>query len=297
MTSKPDLHDDFTWLHLTDLHAGMQHQDWLWPAVKQHLFDDLAKLIDRVGMIDTVIFSGDLTQRGANGEFEVLDTILQELWCMFEKYGPSPSLFVIPGNHDVTRAAKLTPELQVLKKWWEIPEIHEEFFGGEDSSYKKSADELFREYQNWISKRSSSAPCLVEGTTGMLIGDQAGTIRKGNLRVGLIGLNSTWLQLDGDEYRGKLHVDARQLHRVTNDSPASWCDTNDVNLLITHHPVDWLHKDSQSFWDSDINPPGRFDVHLHGHMHKPISKGTTVGGSPHNPRRIPIRTSQGRQRT
>jgi predicted MPP superfamily phosphohydrolase len=279
MLDQPEAPEDFTWLHLTDLHAGMQSQNWLWPNLKQLLFDDLTKLVARLGRIDTVIFSGDLTQRGSKKEFAVLDTILSEMWSVFNGLGFSPSIFVLPGNHDVTRAAKLKPELQVLKKWWEIPDVHEEFFGDENNVYRRSTDELLEEYQNWVEKLSKSGIPMLETTAGILPGDQAAVIKKGNLKIGLIGLNSTWLQLDGDEYHGKLHVDARQLQRVTNESPANWCETNDCNLLVTHHPVDWLHKDSQSFWDSDINPPGRFDAHLYGHMHQPTSRGVSVGGS------------------
>lgn len=150
MFDQPSSSENFTWLHLTDLHAGMQNQNWLWPNVKQLLFDDLAKLNARVGKIDTVIFSGDLTQKGGKNEFDILDSILLEIWGVFRGFGFSPSLFVLPGNHDIARPAKLKPEHQVLKKWWDIPAVHEDFFGDSSSVYKLSADELLSEYQDWM---------------------------------------------------------------------------------------------------------------------------------------------------
>ena len=60
---------EFTWLHLTDLHVGMANQDWLWPTLKTLLLDDIEKLHAVTGDWDLVVFSGDLTQRGAKNEW------------------------------------------------------------------------------------------------------------------------------------------------------------------------------------------------------------------------------------
>ena len=49
----------FGWLHLTDLHVGMTNQDWLWPAVKSALFEDL----DKVHQLAGGVGSGDLFRR------------------------------------------------------------------------------------------------------------------------------------------------------------------------------------------------------------------------------------------
>jgi 3',5'-cyclic AMP phosphodiesterase CpdA len=119
--------ETFTWLHITDLHVGMANQNWLWPTFKQALFDDLVKMFTVVGEIDLVIFSGDLTQSGSSDQFTKLDAILSELWKVLTNLGAKPALFVLPGNHDVQRAKKLTPELQVLRNWWGYTDIHEKF--------------------------------------------------------------------------------------------------------------------------------------------------------------------------
>ena len=63
---------DFTWLHLTDLHAGMPNQEWLWPTLKHELYKDLRKVHSLSGDWDLVIFSGDLTQRGTREDFDKL---------------------------------------------------------------------------------------------------------------------------------------------------------------------------------------------------------------------------------
>lgn len=239
--------------------------------------------MSNIGKIDLVIFSGDIAQKGSPAEFEKAGNILDQFWKELAKLGSQPILFVQPGNHDILRPTKLKPELLILKKWWEFASIHDEFFSDENSGYKRAADELLLNYKNWCSGLPSS---LFDGCNlkeGWLAGDLSGTIQKGGIRIGLIGLNSTWLQIDGDDYTGKLHIDTRQLLSLTDGNPTGWCEQNDLNLLITHHPVDWLHVDSQEFWDSDINPAGRFDAHLFGHMHKPASRAISIGGS--KPRR------------
>jgi tetratricopeptide (TPR) repeat protein/predicted MPP superfamily phosphohydrolase len=272
--------NDFTWLHLSDLHVGMQSQDWLWPTLKTALFQDLNNIHSRTGDWDVVIFSGDLTQRGAREEFEKLDTILHDLWKQFRQSGFSPSLLVLPGNHDVKRPKELSPGLRVLKKWWEESEIHDEFFALASSPYRIAVNELLSEYQRWHRRFAKTDIDLLHGGTGHLPGDTSTVFKKGALSVGLVGLNSTWLQLDGADYLGKLHVDARQLMAVTGNDPDAWCEANDFNLLITHHPTEWLHKESQSLWRSDVSPSGRFDAHLFGHMHEPITNSSSTSGSP-----------------
>jgi hypothetical protein len=99
-------------------------------------------------------------------------------------------------------------------------------------------------------------------------------------RVGVIGLNSAWLQLGGGDYEGQLHVDVRQLLAVTGESPDDWVRANELNLLVTHQPASWLHADNPASWDADLNPAGRFDLHLFGHMDQPDVLSIAHGGGP-----------------
>jgi hypothetical protein len=120
---------------------------------------------------------------------------------------------------------------------------------------------------------------MVRGTRGLLPGDQSYSIQKGDAKIGLVTLNSTWLQIDDSDYDGKLHVDTKQLLAVTENDPHSWCQKHSLNLIATHHPISWLHHNSQAYWHSDINPSGRFDLHLFGHMHEAKKHSISSGGS------------------
>src|ERR1051326_165540 len=269
---------EFKWLHLTDLHVGMSDQDWLWPTLKHSFYADIEALHSTIGSWDLVLFSGDLTQRGTADEYEKLDTVLAELWGKFKSLGFAPKLITLPGNHDVHRATSLSPELRLLRKWWDEPDIHQEFFGEKPGVYRSAIEEVFKPYNTWLNNKSPNIE-KVTGGTGILPGDGSFVIQKGDIKVGVVTLNSAWLQIDDSEYEEKLHVDTRQLLRVTNSDPHAWCTANHFNIIATHHPFAWLHHNSRADWLSEINPPGRFDLHVFGHMHEASLSSVSSGGS------------------
>ena len=196
---------EFRWMHLSDLHVGMMEQDWLWPTLKHSLYADMEMMLASAGPLDAMIFSGDLTQRGIPDEFDKLDSILGELWDKFRSWGFSPKLLVLPGNHDICRAPSLSPELRLLRKWWEEPEIHGDFFGSDFCIYRDAASALLAPYRAWATRNSTRFE-LLRGTNGLLPGDQSHVVRVGDFDIGIVNLNSTWLQIDGADYKGKLHV-------------------------------------------------------------------------------------------
>lgn len=267
-----------TWLHLSDIHVGMSNQGWLWPILKHEFFNDLKNLHSTEGPWDLVIFSGDLTQKGTPEEFGKLSSILSELWSLFISLDFNPKLFVIPGNHDLIRPNHLKPETMVLKDWWGHPEIHD-FFWEPKSQYREFINETFNNYKSWKQNLSQLGIPSLDETNGIIQGDSSAVFEANGLRLGLIGLNSAWLQLTNENYEGKLHIDTRQILNVTQDDPIKWCAQNNFNLLITHHPVNWLAKTSQTSFIENINPPGRFTAHLYGHMHEPNHIKLSSGGS------------------
>ncbi|MEH3064692.1 MAG: metallophosphoesterase [Methylobacterium radiotolerans] len=272
---------DVSWLHLTDLHVGMTEQKWLWPTVKHALFDDIARIRENVPDIDLVIFSGDLVQRGIQDEFDRLDQILSELWEKFISLGCNPALFHVPGNHDIARPAARDPDFLNISRWWDDPAIQIEFWKNEFGYFEKLKG-LFSSYTAWSDKQiAGSGVPTIGGTKGILPGDQAAILVKDGCRIGLIGLNSTWLQFSAGDLRGKLSLELRQLQEITNGDPRSWCDANHSNILVTHQPVSWLHPNVTPVWESEINPPGRFDAHLYGHMHDPEASSVSTFGSSH----------------
>ena len=118
----------FTWLHLSDLHVGMTDQNWLWPSVKHAFLNDLRTLVPRVGGLDLVVFSGDLTQRADLKEFAKLDEVLREIRDTLSEAGCESPILVVPGNHDLTRPRDKSSASILLNRWWEEPDARESFW-------------------------------------------------------------------------------------------------------------------------------------------------------------------------
>ncbi len=266
----------FGWLHLTDLHQGQGGQGWLWPNVREILFDDLEKLHDRCGPWDVVLFTGDLTQRGSKEEFDQLSRTLRSLWDHLRRLGSTPSLLTVPGNHDLTRPDPRRPETVLLSRWAQFPEIQAEFWADPDSVYRKFVREAFANYSAWA---TSHPFCSLEPAAGLLPGDFSTVLERGELRLGIVGLNTSFLQLTDNNYEGKLAVDVRQFHAACGGDGPAWLRNCDIALVMTHHPPEWLSPSAREHFFGEVVPPGRFAAHLFGHMHEHMSTALSIGGS------------------
>ena len=266
----------FSWLHLTDLHRGMAEQRWLWPSVKEIFFEDLKRLHDKCGPWDLVLFTGDLTQRGSVEEFQEVNELLGQLWERFGKLGSKPKLLVVPGNHDLVRPNEKKPAVRLLKQWNDYQDIQKEFWDDEESDYRRIVTEAFKNYVAWWDKQPYKAKGL---TPGILPGDFSVSIEKDGVRLGIVGLNTAFLQLTDGDYESKLALHARQFQVVCGGDGPSWTKQHHACLLLTHHPPAWLNPDSQQHLYGEIVARGRFAVHLCGHMHGVAYRNIAEGGT------------------
>ena len=257
---------------------GMHGQNWAWPTFKTIFFNDLRQNYEKTGPWDLVVFSGDLTQKASPNEYAALTSALTELWAVFESLGCSPKLFVVPGNHDLQRPHKIDSCAIALGAWWQTPDIHEDFWENAGSHYRTTILGAFATYMEWAASLPSTSIALAADETGLLPGDVSARIQKDGVSLGLIGLNSAWLQLSERDYEGSLNVHAHQLLSVTRSDPDAWAASNALNLLVTHHPKTWMHADAITHWNAEINVNARFNAHLFGHMHDSVTKQTTING-------------------
>lgn len=268
----------FRWLHLSDLHFGMKGQAPLWSNLKHQLYDDLPLLFEQSGPWDLVIFSGDIVQKGVAAEFAGATDALVELYGKLSGLGCSPKFIAVPGNHDIVRPAENDMSVMLLQQWQKNATVREEFLRTNTSPYRKTVEESLSNYQAWYDDLPNAGIPVLDAARGYLPGDQAVSIPINGKQVGIVCLNSTWLQLSKDNKEGDLHVDHSQLSTMLPEAEG-WCRSNDFNLLITHHPVEWLNSENQTTWRTEIAPPGRFDLHLFGHMHEPLSSSLSVMGA------------------
>ena len=253
------------WLHLSDLHQGLAGQRWLWPNLRESLLEDLKKMHQVSGPWDVVFFTGDLTQQASKREFAALNETLARIWEELAKLGSHPILLTVPGNHDLVRpdSKSSTPKLLVR---WDDQDVINDFWNNAAGEYRRLVKGCFRNYVGW--ERSHKLPRQATKRDGLLPGDFSATLEKSGLKLGVIGLNSAFLQLTNGNHEKKLALATRQFHEACGGDAADWTNRHDFCFLLTHHPPAWLHPSAQQDLRSEIASPGRFAVHLFGHMHE-----------------------------
>ena len=96
-----------SWLHLTDLHCGLDKHGWLWPKSRSDFYADLRALLPQLGGLDLVFFTGDLTQQGRKVEFDELNKEL-ERWIFWE---------CLAGNW-ITRSVCVSYMNEAIRRLW-----------------------------------------------------------------------------------------------------------------------------------------------------------------------------------
>ncbi len=269
----------FNWLHLTDFHRGMKEHAWAWQNVKEIFFEDLKKLHDKCGGWDLVLFTGDLTQQGKEDEFQQASEIFDQLWDHFHKLGSDPVLLAVPGNHDLVRPNPRDPSARFLRIW--DKDTQEEFWEDIDSPYRHVVRQAFKNYVEWQQVQPQIPNNL---TPGMLPGDFSFTFEKQGFRLGILGINTAFLQLTDDDYNGKLAIHTRQFNGPCARNGPGWVKQHHACILMTHHPPSWLNSGSQQHLKGEITCRGHFAVQLCGHLHEARSLITSEGGT--EPRRM-----------
>jgi hypothetical protein len=257
------------WLHLTDFHIGHSAVQPLLANVKAEFFEDLAWLHDQSGPWDILFFTGDLTQKGSADEFSLLDDFLLELMKHLARLGSKPLLLPVPGNHDLVRPAT-DARVSALKTWDRDQDVRSAFWRS-GSEYQALVKQAFDNYLTW--SRQLEARQSAAWRDGMLPGDFC--TRVGAL--GVVGLNSAAIHFSDQFKAGTLLLGVEQLQAMLSDPPA-WMAENKATLLLTHHPPEWLNKRSTTAFKEEIAPPGRFALHLYGHLHEPGARWTRIGG-------------------
>jgi len=274
--------DSINWIHITDLHLGLDNDSWLWPKVKHDFFKDLEVVSDEVDGWDLVFFTGDFVQKGDKSEFERLNKELDSLWKIISKSGRVPKLCVVPGNHDLVRPLSDSAIAKAMTQiWWKDSELRAKFWRDPTDEFRKAVNGFFENYSEWIS--NSSVP-LLDRKVGTLPGDFSAIFTKGNSSLGIVGLNTTFLQIAAGDFKNKLDVHISQLNAVCDGDPVLWLRKQTANILLTHQPPSWLAPEALDDFRQEIYPAGRFFAQFCGHQHEPESSETSEAGAA--PRRL-----------
>jgi hypothetical protein len=268
------LKTSISWLHLTDLHLGMKEQIRLLPNIQSKFFSDLKIVHDKCGPFDLVLFTGDVVQEGDSAEFEKATAFLGQLQDLLHRLGSKNcELLVVPGNHDLQRPRGRSA-VRFLTEWKDHnKDLQAEFWSDPASTYREIVNEAFRNYEQWW---AGYRPQFANA--GLLPGDFSYTFRKNDARIGIVGLNSAFLQLTEGDYLGRLALSPIQFNEACGGAGMDWARKHHFNFLLTHHPPNWLNPDSRDEFVSDIADPEAFVAHFCGHVHDALYQAEAMGG-------------------
>ncbi len=239
----------FSWLHIGSLSN-------LWTAangreVFRLLLEDLEELAasERLGAL---FLTGDLTATGQKEEYDFLDDLLRQIWRL-EPHGAPDITLAVPGNHDIDRGRIGRLATQLLKHWSHDEELRQTFWS--DPEPREEVLFGFENYERWSRITDSTNQDL---RRGLLPGDYSVRLHGDGFDLGVVGLNTAFLDFS-ESAPGNAVLDLRQLEEVCGSDWATWLEVNDANILLTHHPPQWLNEESQRTYRSII---GHFSVHL-----------------------------------
>ena len=248
-------------------------------------FNDLEKLIKRDGSIDLIVVTGDFVDRG--GWVDNISHVEEFLSAVLEHVsagGGSPRMVAVPGNHDIVQQQDIIMlNRKGLTEWHEgeSEELRSEFWSRDDVGNRPHVKDAFAEFYSWWNEFSKPfRPSSY--TEGLLPGDFSATIEKSGKKLGIVGLNSAFLQVSPDAASADLDV-TQLMHATPGDHPG-WIDQHSFCLLASHHPPECIHKMRLPHFDSEVAQPGWFIAHLCGDLHEGDERMVSQGGA--KPRRV-----------
>jgi hypothetical protein len=263
-SAEPATTGTLRWIHVSDLHRGQPGRT-AWERLQFEFLKDVECEVSRRGVPHFIVATGDIAYCGADDDYALADKAFDDL---ANALGASVPIFVVPGNHDLVRPVALPMTGCGLRNYEaETEEIRTGFIKG-NAEVRGLISAMFSGYDRWVKKsiepRWRRENIVFE--SGPLPGDFRATIEHEDLRVGLVGINSAFLHHDGQatEDNRKLAVETAQ----QGEEVDRWAAKRDGNLLLLHHPPDWLMSDRKADFLKDGYPPRRFVACLHGHMHK-----------------------------
>ena len=271
----------FRWLHLTDLHWGHKKLDHEWSKFEKLFYSDMEWVLDRKvkNKIDAVFFTGDLVNHGKWEQYEELNEKLEKLWKWFNDRGENPWFLAVPGNHDLERPDSKKKGFSILQQM-QRNDIEDNAFW-ERRDYLDShalLDDAFQNYRKWWENlpKIVRKPEIIRN--GFFPGEFSATLKKDDLRIGILGLNSGAFHFADGTEPGHIKMHPTQLVAACTKEYTQWLDSHRACFLLTHHPPSWLSPKSLNHYH-EMYQPGYFVAHLFGHVHEHHARHHIVDGS------------------
>jgi predicted MPP superfamily phosphohydrolase len=266
LTRKPPLKRALTWVHLSDLHFGAPGKP------EGHRFDQgavmraIARDVREVSLRppDFILVSGDVAFSGKPSEYEDARKWLEEL---VQGAGVSvEKLRFVPGNHDVDRSRANTKP--IARAHSEIRAAPEEIDSElQDPNLLRVLADKLSAYVDFVKAVAPMHPA--PGPNGIDWCERVPAAVGARGKVRLAGLSTVWISdgSDGRLHKGQAIPFIRNMILGERQIRGTFGDIDDDELLfvLTHHPPEWLHRDSAEELAKVL--ARRSHIHVCGHLH------------------------------
>ncbi len=261
------------WLHLSDFHTGKDQfgQSMTYGDILKHI-----EAVIKKGFVPDLIFlTGDIANEGKAPEYKkFMETFLRPLQAILwttlnEDY--KQRIFLIPGNHDVTR-----DQLQAVK-FYELLQEHPTLFDVSKEGEKQRKQYLYPRFRAYNNAAMHGSTAISEKWLELSKGYYTAVFDKTlnpHHTIGVLGLNTAWLSYGKSDQHQM--TPGKYLVRLGLEELArAKCDTY---IVLGHHPIDWFRDEDISYIRSLF---GQYKViYLHGHLHRTSGRQDEGGGHP-----------------
>lgn len=231
------------WLHLSDLHFNYENYDT--KKMRYELVKFLSEL-SKDDSLDVIFITGDISYQNKQYTKE-----LKEFIIGVKKAVNAKLLFIVPGNHDLSRGKNRIKSIySILENKNPLNELEEVM------SSKQRRERLlkpFAKYNKFIEDNGLLNSC---GNLHSFYEDERYTIT--SLNTCLVSCNN------GEE--GKLLINQDSLFDMWRDNGTE--GNNKFNIAIGHHSIECLNDKEQTRFRNNLSD---FNIHMYlaGHFHKP----------------------------
>jgi len=252
--------EPFRWLHLSDFHVGKDRYGQC--CLFKYILQNVQQAISGGKPPFAVFITGDIANSGAESEYQ---TFLDEFfWPLQELLSQSPSsdrIFIVPGNHDVTRS-----QARAVRTHGLLSHIPTFLDPTADAQFERTL--LFPRFQAFIENDPTTGTAQSHWISSAA-GSLTRRIKFGSQQIGVLCLNSAWLSCEGED-RHNLSPGKGMLEKGLAD-----LEDTEIVFVLAHHPVDWFVDEEVSSIRALLS--NRPAVYLFGHLHKSGGSSQHVG--------------------
>jgi HEAT repeat protein/predicted MPP superfamily phosphohydrolase/energy-coupling factor transporter ATP-binding protein EcfA2 len=248
-------------LHISDIHYSAENDPPI-TRIFHEFLKDIKKWREQHHNepIHAICLTGDIAFSGQKDQYasihKRINEILKVSGCSQDR------LFLIPGNHDVHEYNKFPEECKKIMKKAVKDDTHIDRILNDFEKYRPFHDK-FTHYYGYVETSGFANSC--PETRGGKPKPWYSRRLKG-FPVRVIGLNSALFCLKPYSERDKIRMGKRQLEEAYFHEKSLDTEREELVLLLTHHPADWLRETEKDEYTALMDS---FSVvHLHGHVHK-----------------------------